>query len=1017
MKKSIVIIILLFVSVNFLCLVKANNANKGRFCNIVVFVRFAGNSEFSESFAYYDSLFNSKKGASLYDYYNEVSYNQLSVNSYFLHKDTIISYLDGHPRNFYSPKSNSNSAGYLDLKEGAKRKSELLQNVCEFVKKYIDKKLVVDEDNNEYVDNITIILNGNSDGNSNTLWPHQNKVTSDDFGFFSYINDKQVFNYVIIPSQSLHLGTLCHEFFHVLGATDLYHQDKLNSLTPMFYWDLMETQYRVPQYMSIYMKYRYGNWLDAIPRIVHQGEYALKPSSQKDSNCFSIVPLYGTEYVILEYRKAVGKYELSLKSMLNTETSSYIENDGGLLIYRINTSKDGEGNLKSSVGIPDEVYCYRPDGTNSKNGRPWNALFNSKYGRDKFNHSSNPAPIKFDGTMMDISISDIYETCGKLYFTFHSNDATFIKYPSHLADNVSLKPVIRWDLLEFSKNYSVQISEINDFTNQSFIVLDDVVINDSLCYVKQALKPNSTYFLRVGVVEGYNVARWSSTVSFHTTKNISLLSNLSQYCAGETVEIHYESSINLNNNIKIYLTEQNGVIKNPILLNYNISQTPNKIICQLPKSIPTGYKYKLLIQEINDTNNKVFTPIFRVKGIPEAKFLPFDTLICKNSTSTISYIPIDSNVKDSYHKFDWQVKNGKIIQDDSNSITILWENIGIGEVKLTTQNEMGCANEYLQTIYISQVPTIFFSSKNVVCPNVPVSYYLPENNSITTNIEITNGTYQRKNKDSILITWNNVDTGYIKIINSLNNYECKDSLLVAQKINKKPIVSILGKDEFCKNDTAEYSINIVDINKYSVQWNCYNGSIVDEAQGICKIMGSSDTLILSVILTDNITNCATDLVEKKIILHNIPDTPTINFEDDKLISSVETDNYQWFLDDELIENSNSKTITPTSEGDYYVIVENKYGCKNKSEPYKLSNIFQYNLCPKFIQTENIIAIYFDEEKQTAIIELYDLLSNKILTKRHLNASEITCDISSFARGIYLLRLHTENQTLNKIIIK
>ena len=1019
-------VVILFLVFSFCLSAEGNKPNNGKFANIVVFVSFANDTEYLNNYSYYDSVFSSSTGASLYDYYKEVSYNKLEISSYFLQKDTIISYKDKYSRNYYLRNATGNSIGYTSEAEAAIRKSELLKSICSFIQNRIGNNVDIDLDNNGMVDNVTIILKGKTEPNNPIMWPHQSTISSGNYGFQAFINGKQVMNYIILLSESFNLGTLCHEFFHTLGAKDLYRSDK--TVDPVYYWDLMDREYLRPQHPSAYMKYRYGKWIDTIPNITGYGEYYIYPLTHKDTNCYAINSAFDNEYLVLEYRKPTGKYESSLRSMYDKDAYKYVTNDGGLLIYRINKTKSGEGNLSQTIGIPDEIYCYRPDGNNTKNGRPWDALLNNRYNRNMFNQNTNPAPTRFAGSLMNVSISDIYESNGKLFFSYRTPNVTFIKYPISLEQNVSLKPVIKWDLLENNRIYSVQVSKSPNFDT---LVIDDAIFNDSLCYVKSELHPNTIYYVRVGAIENTgNVANWCKTMTFITTKNLAIQSTLSQHCAGDSIEIYYDylGNFNYNISINIYLLAQDGMIKSPILLKNTKIDKVGKMFFSLPKNVPTGYKYRLLFQETNDTSSKVTTNLFRIKGLPEAKISSFDTILCKNTTTTISFEPVLTNVQNIDHQYTWKVKNGTIqkINDTNNSITILWDNVGEGEVTLIAQNDVKCANEYVRKIKIIEVPKINFIAQNQnlleknVCSNTPISYHLVANyySDVTRKIEIVNGTYTEK-KDSIIVTWSNVDTGYIRIISTSNtSNKCNDTILGIQKIVKMPEISIIGNNAFCKNDTLEYKININNPNEYSIKWNCYNGKIIGtDNKNNCLITGDNDTIRLDIDITNKTTNCLTTAT-KKIDLHNKPNTPTISFVEGKLECDIDATKYQWLYEDNVIENSNSKSITPTDSGNYYVIVENIFGCRNKSLPFYMEvGIYESTDGLKLIQNNNIIYIYFAEEQHNVILELYDLLGSKLLSEHHKQTDNITINISSFPATAYLLRLHTPKQVFYKIIMK
>lgn len=197
------------------------------------------------------------------------------------------------------------------------------------------------------MDNVCFIVRGSPDGWSDLLWPHFYWLPGSNT---KTINGKKVGDYNMQLETSLAtkgVGVLCHEMFHTLGAPDLYHYS-YDGLHPAWKWDLMEWEQQAPQHMGAYMKQRYGRWIASIPEITSSGTYTLNPLPSSTNNAYKIAsPNSSTEYFVVEYRRKTGTFESSLPGE-------------GLLVYRINTSRDGQGNAQ---GPPDEVYIYRPGGT------------------------------------------------------------------------------------------------------------------------------------------------------------------------------------------------------------------------------------------------------------------------------------------------------------------------------------------------------------------------------------------------------------------------------------------------------------------------------------------------------------------------------------------------------------------------------------------------------------------------------------------------------------------------------
>ena len=79
---------------------------KGRRNNIAVFVRFSDETEFGDSIAVYERMFNdsSATSTSLYAYYKECSYGRLFIETHMYPKAVngmVVSYQDIKPRGYY----------------------------------------------------------------------------------------------------------------------------------------------------------------------------------------------------------------------------------------------------------------------------------------------------------------------------------------------------------------------------------------------------------------------------------------------------------------------------------------------------------------------------------------------------------------------------------------------------------------------------------------------------------------------------------------------------------------------------------------------------------------------------------------------------------------------------------------------------------------------------------------------------------------------------------------------------
>lgn len=177
----------------------SNAPTTGTINNLVVFIHFSGESEFTPPLSTYTNMLNaSTAGAnSLRNYYQDVSYNALTINStlYPTPGATVVSYLDSHTRGYFQPyNAAANTIGYIGGDNGDNRRVRehtLLRDAINFVGSQIPSGLSIDGDGDGIVDGLTFIVSGSPTGWNSLLWPHQ-------WSLYTYtvtINGKTVENY------------------------------------------------------------------------------------------------------------------------------------------------------------------------------------------------------------------------------------------------------------------------------------------------------------------------------------------------------------------------------------------------------------------------------------------------------------------------------------------------------------------------------------------------------------------------------------------------------------------------------------------------------------------------------------------------------------------------------------------------------------------------------------------------------------------------------------------------------
>ena len=164
--------------------------------NLVVFIRFAGDTYHTTSFSTVDSMFNANnyESVSMHNYFHHASYNQLDLRSYFYPEpegETILSYEDDYPKEYYMPYDPvTNPLGYHDG-ETAEREFSLLERAIYYVADQVSDTLDLDYNNDGNVDNVVFVIKGEPGEWASLLWPHRWSI----YDRYVWLNDLRVLDF------------------------------------------------------------------------------------------------------------------------------------------------------------------------------------------------------------------------------------------------------------------------------------------------------------------------------------------------------------------------------------------------------------------------------------------------------------------------------------------------------------------------------------------------------------------------------------------------------------------------------------------------------------------------------------------------------------------------------------------------------------------------------------------------------------------------------------------------------
>lgn len=500
-----------------------NAPGTGVMKNLVVFIRCSDDPEFTGPVSTYNASFNSSEPGfnSVYNYFREVSYQQLAVESHFYPPpgSTIVSYRDGHPRGYYKPATDD-ALGYADAEERSEREQTLIRNALEAVKGQIPAGLDLDGDGDGLIDNMVFIVRGSPSAWNTLLWPHA-------WALYEYaisINGKRAYSYSFTLESFVGNGSthvLVHEMLHTIGFPDLYHYS-YDGLNPVGVWDVMASPTAPPQHPGAWCKHKYGGWIADLPLLAANGTYTLQPLTAAEGSAFRILSPAdpeGGEFFVLEYRRRAGSiFESALPG-------------DGLLVYRVDQrdpQRYGNG------ALPDELYVYRPDGTPAADGNLWSATFTADAGRTAFNDGSNPAPLLADGTPGGLDLFGVGTAGPAITFSLALQlpEAPLQVTPGDGERDAPLDVVFSWQPSAGAIAYHLQLAADPGFSS---LLIDQEEI-PLLYWPVNELDSKTTYFWRIRAVSSGGAGEWSGIRRFTTLEANDLPVELLAFSATARVE-------------------------------------------------------------------------------------------------------------------------------------------------------------------------------------------------------------------------------------------------------------------------------------------------------------------------------------------------------------------------------------------------------------------------------------------------------------------------------------------------
>lgn len=389
-----------------------------------------------------------------------------------------------------------------------------------------------DNDGNGKVDAIHIIFAGTPESstlNPNEIWPHRSNVSSEiykdgkRFGPYSCSAEKR--NAAAMDG----IGTICHEFGHVLGFPDFYDTDYTESggeaVTPGD-WDLMASgsymnNSATPVGLSAFERW-IANWFEFDTLTTTSENNYLPAINNTDTTVAYYVELSSNEFFVIENRKKTG-------------WDTYLPGEGLVIAHgdwnKINPWLE-DGINRINVQPSNRGYFLRPASGNDVDVESPRCPFPGATGNTNFTDDTNPASTLKNGTLTGKPITNIhYQNDSVMLFNFMSN------LPAVATDTVSSSTITSASAVVWSKIvyqpagdanaitergvvWSMDQDAINDLTEGSITVAVADSASTIFSTTLTGLVPNSIIYCRA-YASNANGAVYGGVVQFNTRSGLA----------------------------------------------------------------------------------------------------------------------------------------------------------------------------------------------------------------------------------------------------------------------------------------------------------------------------------------------------------------------------------------------------------------------------------------------------------------------------------------------------------------
>jgi photosystem II stability/assembly factor-like uncharacterized protein len=384
------------------------------------------------------------------------------------------------------------------------------------------------------------------------------------------------------------------------------------------------------------------------------------------------------------------------------------------------------------------------------------------------------------------------------------------------------------------------------------------------------------------------------------------------------------------------------------------------------------------------------------------------TAVCQGQSSITYTVPLIANAT----SYIWTIPTGATGTSTTNGITVNYGTSAIsGNITVKGNNTCGDGATSTLAVTVTSLPESAgtITGTSTVCQNQDnLTYTVPVINNATSYIwTLPNGFTGASTTNSITIAAGaTAASGNITVAGSNS---CSNGTSSSYSITVVSAPSV-----FAGNDTTICTGTSITLTASGGNSYTWNNSV---SQGVPFTPASTATYTVTV---SNGLCTATDNV---IVSVATPTTPAIYQVGNDLHSTISTGN-SWYYNNVIINGVTSQIYTPTATGNYYSIVTDVNGCISDT-----SNVIYVVITglSSLVSSDGDIKIFPNPAYNNITIEnttnyndiqvsIFDI-SGQLLLQQSLQLAKTEIDISSFAKGVYVLKVENEKGIIMEKLIK